>query len=254
MSKKKCSTPSGPNSRGQLLQALNRRAKIKRRRPAGDLLSGGPDLNQKPIPLPRLGMDGDSFPITFETAPRGKRLKTEATDGKRCYASFTEDVCRFCIGEIVILNEEGMTIHIPADPNKGIRRRRAPRKQVASVSLRVEGGTRLRAFKNHRCFYRPCRNHRLLHVINHGRRVMDHRLKNGFCTAFQPAHPAAVAFLADAPSFEVFSAIGHRRVAAKRLFDFGRPTLRHGLNYPLRPKVFPVELFPATEDALSHAD
>jgi hypothetical protein len=125
MSKEKCSTPRA-NSRGQALQTLDRRAKIKQRRPTDDLLNGRPDLDQKLIPLPALGMQGDPFPLTFAAAPRCKRLETEATDGESCHASFAKSVCRLRVGEIVILNEEGMTIHIPADPNKAIRRRRAP--------------------------------------------------------------------------------------------------------------------------------
>jgi hypothetical protein len=123
---------------------------------------------------------------------------------------------------------------------------------MASVFRRVKGGVGLCAFKNHRCFHGPRRNHRLLHIINHSSRVMDHRLKDGLCTLFQFAHPAAITLLADAPCFEVFPAVAHRRVAAKRPFDFGRPILRHGLNYPDGPKVFSVKLFPGTEDALSH--
>lgn len=127
MSKKNSSTQTA-KSRGQILQALDRRAKIKRRWPADNLLKGRPDLNQKTVPLPALGMQRDPFPLTIGPSPRRKRLQDKATDGKRCDASFTEDICRFRVGEIVILNEEGMTIHIPADPHKAVRRRRAPRK------------------------------------------------------------------------------------------------------------------------------
>ena len=108
---------------GQLFQALDRRTKIKRRGPANNPLKDGPDLDQEMIPLPVLDIYDNSFPLTVSTASYRKRLDNKATNGKRRSASFAEDTCRFRVGEIVILNEEGLTIHIPAYPNQGIRRR-----------------------------------------------------------------------------------------------------------------------------------
>ncbi len=81
---------------------------------------------------------------------------------------------------------------------------------------------------------------------------MNQRFNDGLCRAFQSAHPAAVASLADAPRLDVSPTIGFRWIAAKGSFDFGGPILRHGVNYPNGPEVFSVELFPAAEDALSH--
>ena len=113
--------------RRQLLQAIQRRAKVKGRRPADNLLNRRPDPNQKPIPFSAFGAQGNLPPLRVGTSPRRKRLQGKATNGKSCDASFTESIRRFRIGKIVILNEEGMTIHIPADPNKRIRWRRSPR-------------------------------------------------------------------------------------------------------------------------------
>jgi len=76
-------------TRRQLRQTIQRRAKVKGRRPADNLLNRRPDLNQKPIPFSAFGVQDNLPPLSAGTSSRRKRLQCKATNGKSCDASFT---------------------------------------------------------------------------------------------------------------------------------------------------------------------
>jgi len=53
-------------------------------------------------------------------------LNDHTTDDENSTGTFAEETLRFRFGELLTLSEEGMTIHIPAYPNRRVRRRRPP--------------------------------------------------------------------------------------------------------------------------------
>jgi hypothetical protein len=123
-SKRKLS-PLPANPLGQLLDVLQRRAKTHGRRPANNVLTEGPNLEEVAL-LARY--TNPSPPLAVEAPPRCEDLNDQPSHGKCRNESFVQDVLVPRVGEIVTLNKEGITIFIPSNPNQSVRWRHSSRK------------------------------------------------------------------------------------------------------------------------------
>lgn|ERR1700730_1278056 len=104
---------------------------VQRGRPANHVVCDRPNLKQQTVPRQALVANGRGHVAVARGRDLGSNtgdLKDHTTEDENGTVTFTEQTLGFRFGELVSLTEEGMTIHIPANPNRRIRRRRAPLK------------------------------------------------------------------------------------------------------------------------------